>query len=173
MDNWQKKPKFLSSPQEVRAAALSALAQKHYAAAGLRQKLAPRLCPEQEQELQFCLDEIIEEFCQKGYINERKMVEDWIFYRQELSVRGPFVVEQELLQKGVEPDLVAEGLALFYDEEKQLEVLSALIAKELCHKPQEAQADKRFWLRLAKRLAAKGFALEKVMSALKNVDSEQ
>ena len=173
MNNWQRKQKFLGSPQEVRAAALSALAKKHYAAAGLRQKLAPRLCPEQEQELQFCLDEMIEEFCQKGYINERKMVEEWIFFRQELSARGPFVVEQELLQKGVEPALVEEGLLLFYDEEKQMEVLSALIAKELWHKPPQDQADRRFWLRLAKRLAAKGFAMEKVMSAIKNVDSEQ
>ncbi|MGI5891335.1 MAG: regulatory protein RecX [Bacillota bacterium] len=168
MSSWQKisQKKLLSGPEKIRAVALRYLARRHYSAAGLKQKLLERCSPEHVEEMTVHIDQTIAELCQERLINEEKMVEAWVYYRQEHAVRSASFVQRELVQKGVDPDIVRDGLAQLYDEDKEDEVLLKAFLKEAAKKPPQQEKQEIFWQNLVKRLARKGFSLDKIIDVV-------
>ncbi|MGI6361946.1 MAG: regulatory protein RecX [Bacillota bacterium] len=158
------KKKYLSDFKEIRSAALRYLNQRHYSEKGLREKLLKRLDPQEQEELMPVLDQVIMDLMERRFIDEEKMVESWVYYRTDHVPRSKCFVRQELLNKGVCPDILDNVLDDFYQDMTEEEVLRRIFCKEALREPEDEEQKERFWKRLINRLGRKGFSFEKIIA---------
>ncbi|MEC9488258.1 MAG: regulatory protein RecX [Halanaerobium sp.] len=96
-----------------------------------------------------------EYLAQRGYIDEEKLVRDWIHDGVNLKRKGPRKLYYELKSKGVPDGIIAEGLDEYYPEEEQLQACKETAEKWL--KKRGLDLEKAARLKLKKYLYRRGF----------------
>lgn len=125
---WQNKKQDLADqPDKIKDAALRLLSRRDFAAEELRRRLLKR-GGEQDK-----VDEVIDYLCQRGFINETALVENWLHYRMEINPRGRSYVKHELLNRGVNEQIVQDSIERLYDYEQEEIIISRLVNKEIMH----------------------------------------
>ncbi|NGP46567.1 hypothetical protein G4V62_17035 [Bacillaceae bacterium SIJ1] len=100
------------------------------------------------------IDEVIQELKQKGYLNDAQYAEMYVQEKQRNQGKGPHLLRQELLNKGVSEFDVDQALHS-YHEEKEWETARALLQKvKLDGKDSMAKAKQK----MVQRLVRKGFS---------------
>ena len=76
-----------------------------------------------EQALAYCV--------QKKLLDDAAFTENLICYRQKGTIRGPLLLKQELQEKGIDPELIADGLETYYPAEREEEIVAAMMSDKL------------------------------------------
>jgi regulatory protein len=76
------------------------------------------------------IDNIIDRLKEEGLIDDKKFIAWWVEQRSYFKPKGPFVLKQELLQKGINRDLIDQ-----YFEENKIDELA--LAKQVLQKKQK------------------------------------
>jgi len=74
------------------------------------------------------IEELIENFKQYGYINDKEYVENFVYFSIK-KLNGPYKIKNKLLFKGASIDLIEEEIEKQYPISKQLENIKKLIRK--------------------------------------------
>ncbi len=140
--------------------ALHQLERKDYTRAQLASKLTESGYPPE------AVEQAVEYVASYGYVDDERFARSYIrFHQQDRSQRR---LTQDLLQKGVDRELIAQCLEEEYTTDTQL-LLQALLAKKH-YSPQSATAQEKS--RLYRFLAQRGFASEDIRRALDTFDKE-
>jgi regulatory protein len=108
----------------------------------------------------------IDKLKELGYINDRKFAEMWVEQRQ--ISRGKYVLNQELIKKGVDKELIAEVLAeKANDPENEFEIASNLAIKKL----KEGMSKDEVYLKIGGYLSRRGFSYEIVKKVINDINS--
>lgn len=116
------------------------------------------------------VDEVVAWCRRLGYLDDARFARSWIEYRQLHSPSGRLKLEQELREKGVPADVIADTLATMLppELEQRLCVEAARQrASRLSDQPQEVRER-----RLAAFLARRGFSWDLIRAALSQVDTD-
>ena len=149
----QKKP-----PANLRARALRLLARREHSRLELEYKLAPH-APDPEE-----LGRLLGDLARRGWLSERRLVEQVIHAR-----RGQFGsrrIRQELLDKGVAEELIAEVLPQL--EESDVEAARGVWRRKFGSSPRsgnERAQQVRF-------MQGRGFALETILKIIKSAGAD-
>ena len=110
------------------------------------------------------VEEVLEDLKRLNYLNDARFAEQWGQARQQNKLVGKFRLRQELLQKGLEPDLVENTLEGLYDAGNELELAQACAqTRSKALKGLEPSTQKR---RLAQFLQRKGYSGEVIYQIL-------
>lgn len=145
----QEKP-----PASLRARALRLLARREHSRLELERKLAPHAQDPEE------LTRLLDDLARRGWLSERRLVEQVVHTR-----RGKFGsrrIRQELLDKGVAEELIAEALP-------QLEESDVEAAREVWRRkfgaPPRSRNERARQVRF---MQGRGFALETILKVIKS-----
>jgi regulatory protein len=97
--------------QQARESALRLLAYRPRSEAELRSRLARRGLPLS------AVENAIEHLRQQGLVDDAAFARYWVETRQQSSPRGRYLLQRELLAKGVAAETAGEALAAVIDEE--------------------------------------------------------
>jgi len=97
--------------QQARESALRLLAYRPRSEAELRSRLARRGLPLS------AVENAIEHLRQQGLVDDAAFARYWVEARQRSSPRGRYLLQRELLAKGVAAETAGEALAAVVDEE--------------------------------------------------------
>lgn len=130
---------------------------KHY-------KTIPKTDKEEQERL---IDDIISRLKNKKYLDDNDFTAWWIRNRLETRPRGIYLLKKELLQKGIDREIIETQISLIYPEND-----SYIIKKEFEKKlrsiktlPKEKQYN-----RMLSYLLRKGFKYDKIISLFREVD---
>lgn len=150
----QRSPPKKNRPQpSLRARALGLLARREHSRLELQRKLAPHAQDPDE------VANLIEDLVRRGWLSEQRVVEQLIHARR--GKRGSQRIRQELLDKGIAEDLVAQALPALKDGD--LEAARALWHRKF-GKPPRDMAERAKQVRF---MQSRGFALETVLRIIK------
>lgn len=150
----QRSPPKKNRPQpSLRARALGLLARREHSRLELQRKLAPHAQGPDE------VANLIEDLVRRGWLSEQRVVEQLIHARR--GKRGSQRIRQELLDKGIAEDLVAQALPALKDGD--LEAARALWHRKF-GKPPRDMAERAKQVRF---MQSRGFALETVLRIIK------
>ncbi len=144
----------------VRAAALRMLDRKRYSEKELAQKLRQKGADMAD------IQTVLEDLRSLGLVDDQKLAEAFIHYRQYNAPKGRAYVKRELLEKGVPAELAEQGIEEYYPPEEEAALLRRLMEKELARCPAEAEKKKKFEQALARKMAARGFPLGVIFALL-------
>jgi len=65
------------------------------------------------------IDKVVQQLKEEGLIDDKKFIEWWVEQRSYFKPKGTFILKQELLQKGINRDLIDQ-----YFEENKIDELS-------------------------------------------------
>ncbi|WP_284141574.1 recombination regulator RecX [Virgibacillus sp. LDC-1] len=118
------------------------------------------------------IDMILTKLEKEGYVDDRQFAEAFVATRMQTSNKGPQLIEQELLQKGVPPAIAAEAVAVF-SVELQREKAMKWADKKL--RPNERKSYRQQLQQLQSTLMQKGFsqAVIKEVIAEKQVQQDE
>lgn len=133
-------------PAALRAKALQYLARRDHSHAELRQKLLPLAGNAQ------VVDELLEDFAARGWLSDSRFAEQWAHQRSQRY--GMQRLRQELRQKGVDNEIIANTLEEMADSEEAR--ARAVWQKRFGTPP----ADLKEKARQMRFLAARGFSLD-------------
>lgn len=118
------------------------------------------------------VDAVLEYFIEKKYLNDTKFAQWWVRQRREVSSRfGAQRIRQELLQKGIEQEII--DAALHESEEDISEVENAVIlGRKLFGRSRESDPYK-YKQKILQSLVRKGFSWESAQAAYARILQEQ
>lgn len=88
----------------IRNKALQYLGRRDHSRAELKQKLALSF-PELEA---FEIDEVLDDFIERGWLSDARFAEQWVYYRSQRY--GQQRLKHELYEKGIAPDIIEQVL---------------------------------------------------------------
>jgi SOS response regulatory protein OraA/RecX len=172
--NNKQKIKQLDSLDLVRAAALRYLSRRDYTAKELSQYLQRRGAADKD------VDEVITALKTNGALDEARLAMSWVRYRKEYSPHGRAYIRRELLKRGADSSVIVAAIEEQYTEEDERQVVSNLIkrmcmskAKDTGDTLEEKKEAYKFRQKLARRLMAKGFAQDLIISEINNIWVEE
>ena len=145
-------------PPSLKARALQLLARREHGRAELERKLAPHA--EDAEEIRRVLDELQD----KGYLDDRRFADSCVHRRG--ARLGPARLQQELRDKGLTADAIAETLAPLRTLEP--EHARAVWERRFGRAPQDA-AERARQMRF---LAARGFSAEIIRKVVPKASGE-
>ncbi|VTS18202.1 regulatory protein RecX [Streptococcus porcinus] len=114
------------------------------------------------------IDQIINDLEENNWINDTKYIEAYLRQNILSGDRGPHVLKQKLLQKGISPSLIDQHLTN-YDYSPLVEKLvKKLLSKYQGKLPEKALKDK-----ITQSIITKGFSYDLAKSALGHLELEQ
>ncbi len=140
----------MKPPLSLRNKALQFLSKREYSRAELAGKLRLQLDPEQLEAQQAELQQILDDFEQRGWLSDERFAEQWTHFRSQRY--GPGRLKQELRQKGVASVLIEQSLEQVADQEEA--TARRLWQKKFGQPPQDAK-ERAKQLRF---LASRGFS---------------
>lgn len=153
----QKRRKRLSPKNSaqgsLRARALGLLARREHSRLELERKLSPHA--QSAEELANLLDDLV----RRGWLSERRVIEQVVHARR--GKLGSRRIRQELLDKGIAAELVAEAVAQLKDGD--VEAARALWQKKFGSLPRDAAGRAR----QIRFMQGRGFALEVILKVMK------
>jgi len=109
-------------------------------------------------------DQVVDKLKRQGMISDQQFAVSWVGSRQSLRPRSRRRLEQELRQKGVSTELIAETLAAVSDED-EVAAIQEIATKKL------SQAKYRDQPTLVKYLASQGFSYDLIKRALEELET--
>ena len=144
--------------ESLKARALRLLSQREHSRAELIRKLGTHGTAEE-------IDALIDRLGELNLQSDQRFAESYVRSRQ--SRYGSRRLAQDLRQRGIDPDMVAEAI------EHGAEADEVARAREIWQKKfGQAPADAREWGRQARFLKGRGFAADIIHSILKDRDDE-
>lgn len=110
---------------------------------------------------------IIQDLIAGNWINDQQYVENFLSQHQLSGDKGPHVLYQKLLQKGISPSLIKEGL-----EQMDVAPLLERTAQKLLQKYQTKFPKKGLNNKLIQALVAKGFSYTQAQEAVEQLEIE-
>lgn len=155
------------SEPSLRTRALQYLARREYSRAELRGKLLPHIQTEGEIDTAPTgeLDALLDNLTARGWLSETRAVAQLLHARR--SRFGTQHIAQELRQKGVAENLIAEALPQL--KETELEAAREVWLKKFGVLPQ----DRKEKARQMRFLQSRGFAMEVIFKVMKLTDSAE
>lgn len=129
MRNQQKKPKKKlkkkRQPADISALhkAVSLLARRNYGIQEMRRKLAGAFYPQEE------IEEVVNRLVETGYLDDRLYARAYIRDQMNLRLKGPRLIQAELVAKKVDDEIISETLLEQYTELVQQRNMLRLIDK--------------------------------------------
>jgi regulatory protein len=149
-----RKPNQETPQTSLRARALRLLARREHSRLELERKLAPHAQDSGE------LESLLDDLARRGWLSERRVVEQVMYTRR--SKFGSRRIRQELLDKGVAEELVAEALP-------QLKASEVEAAREVWRRKFGAPPrDRNERARQVRFMQGRGFALETILKIIKS-----
>ncbi len=146
-------PKKNKLEPSLRARALRLLARREHSRLELQRKLAPHARDPDE------VANLIEDLVRRGWLSEQRVVEQLIHVRR--GKLGSQRIRQELLDKGIAEELVAQALPQL--KEGDIEAARAVWQRKFGKLPRDmAERAKQ-----ARFMQSRGFALETVLRVIK------
>lgn len=109
----------------------------------------------------------IETFANEGYIDDEDYAERWIEERKRLRPRGRHLLKQELIQRGLEPELAERAIRKHVSDEEEMAMISELIEKKWRGKTFDRLYDAK--KKMIPYLRRKGFSMELIASVIERV----
>ena len=107
---------------------------------------------------------VIEWLVDLNYLNDHRFAQQWGRFRLESKKWGKYRLKQELLSKGLDPELVDETLHNLYNKVDELELALSCVGKKLpAMKGLDLQKKRR---RIAQFLQRRGFGGDAVFKVL-------
>jgi len=161
---WRSKKQDLADqPDKIKDAALRLLSRRDFAAEELRRRLLERGGGHDK------IEEVIDYLCQCGFINETALVENWLRYRLEINPRGRAYVKQELLNRGVNEQIVQESIERLYNDEQEEIIIVRLANKEIVHNNVDFDDKEmeKYCAKLMRRWSNQGFCQNNIINGIK------
>lgn len=154
-----RQPRKNKSEPSLRARALRLLARREHSRLELDRKLAPHA--QDPDELAGLLDDL----ARRGWLSERRLIEQVVYARRgKLGARR---IRQELLDKGVDGELIAEALPQL--KAGELETARAVWRKKFGGSPRNA-AERARQVRF---MQGRGFALDTILKIIKSAGADE
>jgi regulatory protein len=148
-----RQPKKNRPEPSLRARALRLLARREHSRLELQRKLAPH-APDPEE-----LENLIGDLVRRGWLSEQRVVEQLVHARR--GKHGSQRIRQELLDKGIAEELVAQALPQLRDGDA--DAARALWQRKFGTLPRN-MAERAKQVRF---MQSRGFALETVLRVIK------
>jgi regulatory protein len=110
------------------------------------------------------IDEILDEFELKEYINDRKFAEKYAIDKFEFNDWGPYKIRTQLLKKGISKSIIERIISTIFGEQAVKESMTTLISKKkkrFQREPEEKRRKKVFDF-----LMRKGYDSENILKHL-------
>ncbi|ROH85424.1 recombination regulator RecX [Pseudomethylobacillus aquaticus] len=146
-------------PRSLRERALGYLARREHSARELQQKLSAFVTEQDD------LPALLKDFEQRGWLSDARYTEQLVHARK--SRYGSQRVAQELREHGVADTLINEAVASLKQDE--LAYACAICRKKYAAAP----ASREEWAKQARFLQSRGFGVEVIRQALKQLALEQ
>ena len=159
--------------------AVKALGRQMRTEAELRRLMKARVEPDERGEA--VIAAVIARLCEYGYLDDAAFAETYARLRQENEKLGERRVRQDLKQKGVHGDLIAETLEARYGQTNEEALAREHLARRRLRKPENEKETAR----VMRRLVTAGFSTgiiykilrqwdvpDEALSALDNLDEE-
>jgi regulatory protein len=115
------------------------------------------------------MDAVIVRLKELNYLSDTRFAEDYTRVRKEHEKFGKRRVQQDLMMKGVEKELVASTLESAYEDVDEVALARQYIARKRMKKPSGADAQKET-VRTMNRLMRAGFSSNAIFKVLKAWD---
>ena len=148
-----RQPKKNKPEPSLRARALRLLARREHSRLELQRKLAPH-APDPEE-----LENLIGDLVRRGWLSEQRVVEQLVHARR--GKHGSQRIRQELLDKGIAEELVAQALPQLRDGDA--DAARALWQRKFGKLPRD-MGERAKQVRF---MQSRGFALETVLRVIK------
>ncbi|WP_100371811.1 recombination regulator RecX [Bacillus sp. FJAT-45037] len=112
------------------------------------------------------VERVISKLIELKFLNDQEFSKAYVESKKLTLLKGPMKLRQELMQKGVGPQYIAEALETF-PEEEQVEKMIKWLEKKEARKPKQSLSS--FKQKLATQLMAKGFSRQAIQLALNEV----
>lgn len=113
------------------------------------------------------IEDILVLLTEEGYLNDEKFAEEWVKSRLTTNLRGPYLIKHELLQKGIEPDLIEQALEQIGDEGEYQACLQWAIKKLKVYQNKAAETVKK---KLYRTLIQRGFSPDTVTAVIQHLN---
>ena len=144
--------------KEAKSLALRFLAYRDRSAHEVKSHLAKKEFPPP------IVTRVIEWLADLNYLNDERFAQQWGRFRLESKKWGKYRLKQELLFKGLDPELVDETLNSLYNKVDELELALSCVEKKLpAMKGLDLQKKRR---RIAQFLQRRGFGGDAVFKVL-------
>jgi len=154
-----RQPKKNRPEPSLRARALRLLARREHSRLELQRKLAPHAQDPDE------LENLIADLVRRGWLSEQRVVEQLIHARR--AKFGSQRIRQQLLEKGVAEELVAQALPQLRDGD--VEAARALWQRKFGKLPRDT-AERAKQVRF---MQSRGFALETVLRIIRHGSDDE
>jgi regulatory protein len=155
----QLQPKKKRPETSLRARALRLLARREHSRLELQRKLAPHAQNPDE------VSDLIEDLVRRGWLSEQRVVEQIIHARREKL--GSQRIRRELLEKGVDEELVSRALPQLRDGD--MAAARALWQRKFGKHPADAAARAK----QVRFMQSRGFALETVLRVMRQGSDDE
>ena len=149
--------------------AVGALARRMRTERDLRRLMRPRA--EEGEAGGRAIDAVVVRLKELGYLSDERFAENYTRVRKESEKLGKRRVQQDLMQKGVQNELIATTLATAYDEVDELGLAREYVARKRMKKPEGENAQKET-ARVMGRLMRAGFSSNAIYKVLREWDVE-
>ncbi len=144
--------------KEAKSQALRYLAYRDRSAQEVKTHLAKKKFPPPT------VTQIMEWLARLNYVNDERFAQQWGRFRLESKKWGKYRLKQELLSKGLAPELVEETLSDLYNKVDEFELALSCVEKKLpAMKGLDVQKKRR---RVAQFLQRRGFSADAVFKTL-------
>jgi regulatory protein len=147
--------------------AVGALARRMRTVRDLRRLMRTRA--EEGEPGERAMDAVCTRLKEMGYLSDTRFAADYTRLRKENEKFGRRRVQQDLMQKGVEKELISTTLATAYDEVDEVALARQYVARKRMKKPSGANAQKET-NRVMGRLLRAGFSSNSIYKVLREWD---
>ncbi|UOE94979.1 recombination regulator RecX [Alkalihalobacillus sp. LMS39] len=113
---------------------------------------------------------VVERIKQHGYVNDLEFAEMFVRTRMSTSDKGPIVIRQELLQKGVAEEWIEQSLQQYSFLDQVEKVLTIIRKKEKQTSKESKQQQKQ---KIFTYIIAKGFSRDSIETAWKQLEPDE
>ena len=147
--------------------AVGALARRMRSVRDLRRLMKARTFPGPEGEA--AIDAVVARLTELGYLSDSRYAADFTRSKQENNSQGRRRVGQELMLRGIAPELVEHTLETAYGDVDEMALARQFCARKRLKPP----VDARETARLVARLARAGFSSGTIRGVLKRWDASE
>lgn len=147
--------------------AVGVLARRMRTVRDLRRLMKPRA--EEGEAGERAMDAVVTRLKELNYLSDTRFAADYTRLRKDNEKFGRRRVQQDLMQKGVQKDLVATTLANAYDDVDEVTLARQYIARKRIKQPSEPDAQKQT-VRVMGRLMRAGFSSSAIFKVLRAWD---
>ena len=142
--------------------ALKALGRRMRSVAELERLMRARVEPGEPGEIK--ISAVVARLVEARYLDDTAFAAAYTRLRQENDGFGKIRVRQELIRKGIHPDLIHSALDTAYEQTAEEDLARRYLVRKRIGKPESAQETAR----VVRRLVSAGFSIAVVSKILKN-----